>query len=120
MLQEFAEEYGIKYEYGKDENNVERIIVVMKNGEKAILEYINWNTDADGEFYAGDSELWVEKDGKKGTIKGYCLERKTDKNGEAVKIYDKKDGLKLYRCLEPSSEFKEYDYGDLAKKENQK
>ena len=104
MLKKFAMEYEIKYEYGKDENNIERIMVVMRNGEKAILEYINWNTDADGEFYAGDSELWVKKDGKKGKIAGYCEEFKTGKNNE------------ILECLKPTSEFQEYDYGNLLKK----
>ena len=69
-LVEFAKDCNLKLEYGKDENNVERIIVVMKNGEKVILEHLSEGTDADGVYFTLESDLWVKKDGVRGIIDG--------------------------------------------------
>ena len=76
-LKELAK-FGLKFKFGKDENNANRLIVVMKNNETAFVD-----------TYAGDEEYidnnWViaTKNGKRIRIepKEYLG---TDKNGDDI------------------------------------
>ena len=75
-LKELAK-FGLKFKFGKDENNANRLIVVMKNNETAFVD-----------TYAGDEEYidnnWViaTKNGKRIMIKPEGLG--TDKNGDYI------------------------------------
>ena len=75
-LKELAK-FGLKFKFGKDENNANRLIVVMENNETAFVD-----------TYAGDEEYidnnWViaTKNGKRIMIKPEGLG--TDKNGDYI------------------------------------
>ena len=71
-LKELAK-FGLKFKFGKDENNANRLIVVMKNNETAFVD-----------TYAGDEEYidnnWViaTKNGKRIMIKPEQVEADND------------------------------------------
>ena len=75
-LKELAK-FGLKFKFGKDENNANRLIVVMKNNETAFVD-----------TYAGDEEYidnnWViaTKNGKRIRIEPKQVE--ADKNGDDI------------------------------------
>ena len=75
-LKELAK-FGLKFKFGKDENNANRLIVVMKNNETAFVD-----------TYAGDKEYidnnWViaTKNGKRIRIEPKQVE--TDNDGDDI------------------------------------
>ena len=62
-LKELAK-FGLKFKFGKDENNANRLIVVMKNNETAFVD-----TYAGDEEYIDNNEIIATKNGKRIMIK---------------------------------------------------
>lgn len=58
-LKELAK-FGLKFKFGKDENNANRLIVVMKNNETAFVD-----TYAGDEEYIDNNEVIATKNGKR-------------------------------------------------------
>ena len=75
-LKELAK-FGLKFKFGKDENNANRLIVVMKNNETAFVD-----TYAGDEEYIDNNEVIATKNGKRIMIKPEGLG--TDKNGDYI------------------------------------
>ena len=75
-LKELAK-FGLKFKFGKDENNANRLIVVMKNNETAFVD-----TYAGDEEYIDNNEAIATKNGKRIMIKPEGLG--TDKNGDYI------------------------------------
>ena len=76
-LKELAK-IGLKFKFGKDENNANRLIVVMENNETAFVD-----TYAGDEEYIDNNEVIATKNGKRIRIepKEYLG---TDKNGDDI------------------------------------
>ena len=75
-LKELAK-FGLKFKFGKDENNANRLIVVMKNNETAFVD-----TYAGDEEYIDNNEVIATKNGKRIMITPKGLG--TDKNGDYI------------------------------------
>ena len=75
-LKELAK-FGLKFKFGKDENNANRLIVVMENNETAFVD-----TYAGDEEYIDNNEVIATKNGKRIMIKPEGLG--TDKNGDYI------------------------------------
>ena len=75
-LKELAK-FGLKFKFGKDENNANRLIVVMKNNETAFVD-----TYAGDEEYIDNNGVIATKNGKRIMIKPEGLG--TDKNGDYI------------------------------------
>ena len=75
-LKELAK-FGLKFKFGKDENNANRLIVVMKNNETAFVD-----TYFGDKEYIDNNEVIATKNGKRIMIKPEGLG--TDKNGDYI------------------------------------
>ena len=75
-LKELAK-FGLKFKFGKDENNANRLIVVMKNNETAFVD-----TYFGDKEYIDNNEVIATKNGKRIMIKPEGLG--TDKNGNYI------------------------------------
>ena len=75
-LKELAK-FGLKFKFGKDENNANRLIVVMENNETAFVD-----TYFGDKEYIDNNEIIATKNGKRIMIKPEGLG--TDKNGDYI------------------------------------
>ena len=71
-LKELAK-FGLKFKFGKDENNANRLIVVMKNNETAFVD-----TYAGDEEYIDNNEVIATKNGKRIRIEPKQVEADND------------------------------------------